>query len=76
MIIDYTGIVKADIGIKDGRIIGIGKAGNPNSMDGVDQDMIIGVGTEVYAGEGLLQRQEQLTRISISSVPIRWKQHY
>ena len=54
MIIDYTGIVKADIGIKDGRIIGIGKAGNPNSMDGVDQDMIIGVGTEVYAGEGLI----------------------
>ncbi|MGN4124949.1 urease subunit alpha [Lysinibacillus sphaericus] len=54
MIIDYTGIVKADIGIKDGRIIGIGKAGNPNGMDGVDQDMIIGVGTEVYAGEGLI----------------------
>jgi len=54
VIIDYTGIVKADIGIKDGRIIGIGKAGNPNSMDGVGQDMIIGVGTEVYAGEGLI----------------------
>ncbi|MEK5332792.1 urease subunit alpha [Lysinibacillus sp. FSL W8-0992] len=54
IIIDYMGIVKADIGIKDGRIIGIGKAGNPNSMDGVDQDMIIGVGTEVYAGEGLI----------------------
>jgi len=54
IVIDYTGIVKADIGIKDGRIIGIGKAGNPNSMDGVDQDMIIGVGTEVYAGEGLI----------------------
>lgn len=44
VIIDYTGIVKADIGIKDGRIIGIGKAGNQNSMDGVGQDMIIGVG--------------------------------
>ncbi|MET4563078.1 urease subunit alpha [Lysinibacillus parviboronicapiens] len=54
VIIDHTGIVKADIGIKDGRIIGIGKAGNPNGMDGVDQDMIIGVGTEVYAGEGLI----------------------
>lgn len=54
MIIDYTGIVKADIGIKDGRIVGIGKAGNPNTMDGVDQGMIIGVGTEVYAGEGLI----------------------
>lgn len=54
MIIDYTGIVKADIGIKNGRIAGIGKAGNPNTMDGVDQGMIIGVGTEVYAGEGLI----------------------
>lgn len=54
VIIDHTGIVKADIGIKDGRIIGIGKAGNPNGMDGVDQDMTIGVGTEVYAGEGLI----------------------
>lgn len=54
MIIDYTGIVKADIGIKGGRIVGIGKAGNPNTMDGVDQGMIIGVGTEVYAGEGLI----------------------
>lgn len=54
MIIDYTGIVKADIGMKDGRIVGIGKAGNPNTMDGVDQGMIIGVGTEVYAGEGLI----------------------
>ncbi|MHA6261002.1 urease subunit alpha [Sporosarcina sp. CAU 1771] len=54
MIIDYTGIVKADIGIKDGRIAGIGKAGNPNTMDGVGQGMIIGVGTEVYAGEGLI----------------------
>ena len=54
VIIDYTGIVKADIGIKDGRIAGIGKAGNSNTMDGVDQDMIIGVGTEVYAGEGLI----------------------
>lgn len=54
MIIDHTGIVKADIGIKNGRILGIGKAGNPNTMDGVDQGMIIGVGTEVYAGEGLI----------------------
>nr|WP_255723356.1 urease subunit alpha [Sporosarcina sp. ACRSL] len=53
-IIDHTGIVKADIGIKNGRIVGIGKAGNPNTMDGVDQGMIIGVGTEVYGGEGLI----------------------
>lgn len=54
VIIDHTGIVKADIGIKDGRIAGVGKAGNPNTMNGVDQGMIIGVGTEVYAGEGLI----------------------
>jgi urease subunit alpha len=43
------GIIKADIGIKNGRIAGIGKAGNPNVMDGVD--MIVGSGTEVIAGE-------------------------
>ncbi|WP_257350383.1 urease subunit alpha [Pseudalkalibacillus decolorationis] len=54
VIIDYTGIVKADVGMKDGRIAGIGKAGNPDTMDGVDPNMVIGVGTEVYAGEGLI----------------------
>lgn len=45
------GIVKADIGIRHGRIVGIGKAGNPDTMDGVDPDLIIGVATEVIAGE-------------------------
>src|SRR4051812_37645576 len=54
MIIDYWGIVKADIGIKDGRIVGIGKAGNPDTMDGVDADMIIGASTEVHGGAGLI----------------------
>ena len=43
------GIIKADIGIKNGRIAGIGKAGNPNVMDGVD--MVVGSGTEVISGE-------------------------
>lgn len=52
LIIDYTGIYKADIGIKDGRIAGIGKAGNPDIMPGVDKNMIVGVTTEVVAGEG------------------------
>ena len=52
LIIDYTGIVKADIGIKAGRIVGIGKAGNPDVMEGVDPQMIVGVTTEVIAGEG------------------------
>ena len=52
LIIDYTGIFKADIGIKNGRIIGIGKAGNPDIMSGVNKNMIVGVTTEVIAGEG------------------------
>lgn len=52
LIIDYTGIFKADIGIKNGRISGIGKAGNPDIMSGVDKNMIVGVTTEVIAGEG------------------------
>lgn len=55
LIVDaVTGIVKADIGIKDGRIVGIGKAGNPDIMDGVTPGMICGVGTEAIAGEGLI----------------------
>lgn len=54
VIVDYWGIVKADIGIKNGRICGIGKAGNPEIMDGVDENLIIGAGTEVIAGEGLI----------------------
>lgn len=54
VIVDYWGIVKADIGLKDGRICGIGKAGNPAIMDGVDENLIIGAGTEVIAGEGLI----------------------
>jgi urease subunit alpha len=54
LIIDHWGIVKADIGIKDGKIIGIGKAGNPDIMDGVDSNMIIGASTEVHGGAGLI----------------------
>lgn len=54
LILDYSGIVKADIGIKDGRIVGIGKAGNPDLMPNVTQGMEIGAGTEVIAGEGHL----------------------
>jgi urease subunit alpha len=48
------GIVKADIGIRAGRIVGIGKAGNPDIMDGVTEGLVIGAGTEVIAGEGLI----------------------
>src|SRR5579859_5311229 len=54
IIIDHWGIVKADIGIKDGSIVGIGKAGNPDTMDGVGDDMIVGASTEVHGGNGLI----------------------
>ncbi len=54
LVVDYTGIYKADLGIKDGLISGIGKAGNPDVMAGVTPGMIIGVTTEVIAGEGLI----------------------
>ncbi|MBF9238272.1 urease subunit alpha [Hymenobacter sp. BT683] len=54
LVVDYTGIFKADIGIKGGRIVGIGKAGNPHIMPGVTPGMVVGVTTEVIAGEGQL----------------------
>nr|CCA15063.1 urease putative [Albugo laibachii Nc14] len=54
LVLDYTGIYKADIGLKDGRIVGIGKGGNPDVMDGVGANLIVGVSTEVIAGEGLI----------------------
>ena len=54
LIIDHWGIVKADIGIKDGRIVKVGKAGNPDTMDGVDPELIVGSGTEVIAGEHMI----------------------
>ncbi|MFC3616191.1 urease subunit alpha [Lutimaribacter marinistellae] len=50
LIVDWTGIVKADVGLRDGRIARIGKAGNPDTQPGVD--IIVGPGTEVIAGEG------------------------
>ncbi|MCI0365598.1 MAG: urease subunit alpha, partial [Phycisphaerales bacterium] len=52
IILDHWGIVKADIGIRDGRIVGIGKAGNPDLMPGVTKGMEIGAGTEVISAEG------------------------
>lgn len=54
LIVDSTGIIKADIGIKDGKIAGIGKAGNPDTMDGVTPGMTVGASTEALAGEGML----------------------
>jgi len=52
LIVDWSGIMKADIGIKGGYIVGIGKAGNPDTMDKVNPAMIVGSGTDVIAGEG------------------------
>ncbi len=54
LIIDHWGIVKADVGIRDGKIAAIGKAGNPGVMDGVTPGMIVGAATEVIAGEGMI----------------------
>ncbi|NVB83248.1 MAG: urease subunit alpha [Kofleriaceae bacterium] len=54
LVIDWTGIYKADIGVKNGRIVGIGKAGNPMVMVGVSPGMIVGVTTDAIAGEGLI----------------------
>jgi urease subunit alpha len=54
LVIDATGIYKADIGIKHGRIVGIGKAGNPDVMSGVTPGMVVGVTTEAVAAEGLI----------------------
>lgn len=54
VIIDHWGVVKADIGIKNGKICAIGKAGNPDSMDGVHPDLIIGATTEIISAEKLI----------------------
>jgi len=52
LIIDYWGIIKADIGIRDGRIAAIGKAGNPDIMSGVHPDLVVGPSTEIISGNG------------------------
>ena len=52
LVLDYTGIFKADIAVRDGRISAIGKAGNPDIMDGVTEGMAISASTEILAGEG------------------------
>ena len=54
VILDHWGIVKGDIGVKNGRIVKVGKAGNPDTMDGVDPELVVGAGTEVIAGEHLI----------------------
>ncbi|MDQ2706363.1 MAG: urease subunit alpha [Actinomycetota bacterium] len=54
LVLDHWGVVKADIGVRDGRITALGKAGNPDIMDGVDPALVIGPGTEIIAGNGLI----------------------
>ncbi|HYN92440.1 MAG TPA: urease subunit alpha [Pilimelia sp.] len=52
VVLDHWGVVKADVGIRAGRIVALGKAGNPDTMDGVHPDLVIGPNTEVIAGNG------------------------
>jgi urease subunit alpha len=52
VVLDHTGVVKADIGIRDGRVTALGKAGNPDTMDGVHPELVIGPETEIIAGNG------------------------
>ncbi len=54
IVLDHWGVVKADVGVRDGRIVALGKAGNPDVMDGVDQALVIGPSTEILAGNGLI----------------------
>jgi urease subunit alpha len=54
LVIDHWGIVKCDIGVRDGRIVKVGKAGNPDTMDGVDPELIVGAATEVIAAENMI----------------------
>ncbi len=69
LIIDHWGIVKADVGLKDGRIVAIGKAGNPDTQPGVN--IIIGPGTDAIAGEGKILTAAASTRTSTTSARSR-----
>src|SRR5919205_3244808 len=52
VVLDHWGVVKADIGIRDGRIVALGKAGNPDTMTGVHPDLVVGPSTEIISGNG------------------------
>jgi urease subunit alpha len=71
LIVDHWGIVKADVGMRDGRISAIGKAGNPDTQPGVD--IIIGPSTEVIASEGKIITAGGMDATSISSARSRSK---
>ncbi len=52
VVLDHWGVVRADVGLRDGRIVALGRAGNPDIADGVHPDLVIGPGTDVISGEG------------------------
>ncbi|MGW0038597.1 urease subunit alpha [Gordonia sp. NPDC003376] len=52
VVLDHWGIIKADVGLRDGRIVALGKAGNPDTMNGIHPDLVIGPSTEIIAGNG------------------------
>lgn len=54
VILDHWGVVKADVAVRDGRIVGIGKAGNPDVSDGIGEALVIGPSTEIVAGNGMI----------------------
>nr|AQT38895.1 UreC [Streptomyces sp.] len=54
VVLDHWGVVKTDVGVRDGRIVALGKAGNPETMDGVHPDLVIGPSTEIMAGNGMI----------------------
>ncbi|NMR28760.1 urease subunit alpha [Crystallibacter degradans] len=54
VVLDHWGIIKADVGVRGGRIVALGKAGNPDTMDGIHPDLVIGPSTEVMSGNGLI----------------------
>jgi urease subunit alpha len=54
LVVDHWGVVKCDIGVRDGRIVKVGKAGNPDMMAGVDPDLVVGAATEVIAAENMI----------------------
>lgn len=54
VILDHWGIIKADVGVRDGRICGIGKSGNPETMNGIDPNLVIGPSTEIMSGNGMI----------------------
>ncbi|GAA4008158.1 urease subunit alpha [Allokutzneria multivorans] len=54
VVLDHWGVVKADVGVRDGRIVALGKAGNPDTMDGVHPELVIGPSTEILSGNGMI----------------------